>query len=173
MVVLNINTRLKSPSTFFLGLGLIALLTLLGTYLVETLFAAPPCVLCLYQRALYIAVIFLCIAGWCVNRTKWKSELSVILAGLCAAVFLVGTILALYHVGVENSWWRGTEGCNAKGMEALTVAELKEAILSAPMVSCGDVTWSLFGLSLATWNLFWSAFLSLVSVYVVRIWTTK
>ena len=88
-------------------------------------------------------------------------------------MFLVGTILALYHVGVENSWWRGTGGCNAKGTEALTVAELKEAILSAPMVSCGDVTWSLFGLSLATWNLFWSAFLSLVSVYVVRIWTTK
>ena len=123
MVVLNINTRLKSPSTFFLGLGLIALLTLLGTYLVETLFAAPPCVLCLYQRALYIAVIFLCIAGWCVNRTKWKSKPSVILAGLCAAVFFVGTILALYHIGIENGWWIGTAGCIAEGTEAVMLPD--------------------------------------------------
>jgi len=140
---------------------------------VEALYRAPPCVLCLYQRAPYILVIFLCITGWFVNRTKRKNRLSIILAGLCALVIFSGAVLALYHVGVENSWWRGTSECTAKGAEALTISELKQAILSAPLVSCGDVTWSLFGLSLAMWNLLWSAFLSLVSVYVVRIWTTK
>lgn len=171
MVALDIKIHLRSPSAFFLGLGLIVVLTLLGAYLVEVLFGAPPCLLCLYQRASYAGVIFLCIAGLFLNQTKWRNKSSVILAGLCASALFSGAILALYHMGVENGWWRGTAGCIAKGTEALTVGELKEAILSAPMVSCGDITWSLLGLSLATWNLLWSTFLSLVSIYVVRIWT--
>ncbi|MBT05698.1 MAG: hypothetical protein CMM32_02105 [Rhodospirillaceae bacterium] len=173
MAVIDINTRLQYASTFFLGLGLAGILSLLGAYLVETLYTAPPCMLCLYQRACYGAVCFLCAAGWLANRTKRRILPSVTLAGLCAMVLSFGTILALYHVGVENRWWTGTGGCTAEGTKALTVAELKEAILSAPMVSCSDVTWSLFGLSLATWNLFWSAFLSLFSLYIVRTWTKR
>ena len=162
-----------NSSLGFVGLGSIGFLTLLGAYLVETLYSTPPCILCLYQRAPYIAVFVLCVAGWFTTRTKSRSGLSIILAGLCAAVLFCGTILALYHIGVENSWWKGTAGCSAKGTEALTISELKEAILSAPMVSCGDVMWSLFGLSLATWNLIWSAFLSLMSANVIRIWIAK
>ena len=164
---------MESPSTFFLGLGLAGLVTLLGAYLIETLYPAPPCVLCLFQRVPYILVIFLCIVGWFATQTKRGNNILLVLAGLCATVVFSGAVLALYHIGVENSWWEGTAACTANSTQALTVEELKEAILSAPMVSCGDVTWSLLGLSLATWNLLWSAFLSLVSIYVIRSWTTS
>ena len=111
-----------------------------------------PCVLCLYQRAAYGAVIFFAAAAL-VLVLGGKQRAAQRLTGLCALGFLIGAGIAFYHVGVEQQWWPGTEACvgTAAG-SAQTIEELRTQLLTAPVVRCDDVGWSLFGISMAGYN---------------------
>ena len=158
-----------SPRGFFILLGSISLLTLLTAYSLQVFQNLPPCTLCLYQRTPYIITISLCMAGWYLCGNNNKNQHLKILVGLCTASLFVGAGLAFYHVGVEYRLWKGTENCSALGVNAVTLAELEAAILSAPVASCADVLWSFLGLSLAGWNLIWSTSLALFSAYKLKL----
>jgi disulfide bond formation protein DsbB len=108
-----------------------------------------PCELCLLQRwpwaaAIVISLIAI-IAG---NRgvLPW-------VALLLAAVFAVGSALAFYHVGVEKHWFAGPNACTGTATAADTVEALKARILGQMPVRCDEPAWSLWGISLAGWNL--------------------
>jgi disulfide bond formation protein DsbB len=165
---LSANKFLGSPLRFFLVLGSMSLLTLLAASSLQISQNLPPCILCLYQRVPYIITLSLCTAGWYFCGSNRKKQLPGILVGLCTATLFVGAGLAFYHIGVENGLWKGTEKCSALGVDAVTLAELKSAILSAPVANCADVLWSFLGLSLASWNLIWSTSLALLSAYVLK-----
>ncbi|MBT3702999.1 MAG: disulfide bond formation protein B, partial [Alphaproteobacteria bacterium] len=64
-----------------------------------------PCVLCLYQRIPYAITIGLGLIGFAVPRFFLAAVL------LAALAFLVGGGIAVFHVGVEQAWWTGTEAC--------------------------------------------------------------
>jgi disulfide bond formation protein DsbB len=109
-----------------------------------------PCELCLLQRwpwgvAIVIAMITIMVG----NRPAlpWVSL-------LLAAVFAVGSALACYHVGVEEHWFAGPSACSAAATAADTVEALKAQILQQQPVRCDEAAWSLWGISLAGWNLF-------------------
>jgi len=69
-------------------------------------------------------------------------------------VFAVSAAFAFYHVGVEQHWFAGPSTCTASGAgHAKTVEEMKKLILNSAPVQCDQVQWSLFGLSMAGWNL--------------------
>jgi disulfide bond formation protein DsbB len=72
---------------------------------------------------------------------------------LVAAVFAIGSGLAFYHVGVEQHWFAGPSACTAGAGGAMTLEEMKRQILGTAPVLCDRVQWSLFGVSLAGWNL--------------------
>ena len=169
MVILSTNKLLGSPRGFFVLLGSISLLTLLTAYSLQVFQNLPPCILCLYQRAPYIITISLCTVGWYFCGSNNKNQFSGILVGLCTASLFTGAGLAFYHLGVEYRLWEGTEKCSALGVDAVTLAELEAAILSAPVADCTDVLWSFLGLSLAGWNLIWSTSLALFSAYKLKI----
>ena len=111
-----------------------------------------PCVLCLYQRAAYGAVI-VCAAGALGCAFADKEKAARFLTGLCALGFLVGAGIAFFHVGVEQQWWTGTEACvGAATGSAKTIEDLRAQLLAAPIVRCDQVAWSLFGISMAGYN---------------------
>jgi disulfide bond formation protein DsbB len=68
-------------------------------------------------------------------------------------VFALGVAFAFYHVGVEQHWFAGPSACTASGGGALTLEEMKRQIIGTAPVLCDRVQWSLFGVSLAGWNL--------------------
>jgi disulfide bond formation protein DsbB len=72
---------------------------------------------------------------------------------LLGGVFAVGSALALYHVGVERHWFAGPNACSGAATAADTVETLKAQILSRQPVRCDEAAWSLWGVSLAGWNL--------------------
>ncbi len=72
---------------------------------------------------------------------------------LLAVVFAVGGALAFYHVGVEQHWFAGPSACSGAATAADTVEALKAQILRQQPVRCDEVAWSLWGISLAGWNL--------------------
>ncbi len=111
-----------------------------------------PCVLCLYQRAAYGAVILLALAAL---GCAWgdREKAARFFTGLCALGFLTGAGIAFYHVGVEQHWWTGSEACvGAAAGSARTIEELRAQLMAAPIVRCDQVAWSLFGISMAGYN---------------------
>src|SRR5206468_11214526 len=70
-----------------------------------------------------------------------------------AAVFALSVAFAFYHVGVEQHWFAGPTACTANSGAAVTLEDMKRQILGTAPVLCDRVQWSLFGVSLAGWNL--------------------
>jgi len=136
-------------------LGLfIASVTALGSALTSQYVGGlAPCVLCLYQRAVYVAVIMISGAGLGLvfspfPRIDWARGL----IALCGLVLLIGAGIAAFHVGVEQHWWVGTSSCGAGAGTAKTVEELRAQLMAAPVTRCDQVAWSLFGISMAGYN---------------------
>jgi disulfide bond formation protein DsbB len=113
-----------------------------------------PCELCLLERGPWaVAIVISFVATMVASRSAlpW-------VALLLAAVFVVSSGLAFYHVGVERHWFAGPSACTASGA-ADTLEALKAQILHQQPVRCDEPAWSLWGISLAGWNLIASVFM--------------
>ena len=108
-----------------------------------------PCELCLLQRWPWVAAIIISLIAIAVG-SRWALPWAAL---LLTAVFAVGTVLALYHVGVEKHWFAGPNACTGAATAANTVEALKARILGQEPVRCDEPAWSLWGISLAGWNL--------------------
>ena len=106
-----------------------------------------PCVLCLYQRYPYAIVIALMALAAGLGESRTALAL-LVATGL---VFLVGAGIGTYHVGVEQQWWAGTAECG-NTESADTVEALRAKLLGRAPVRCDEVAWSLFGISMAGYN---------------------
>ena len=129
---------------------LVASVAVLGTvYASQYLGGLMPCELCLAERWPWWAAIAIALIAALLGRRPvlpW-------VAGLLALVFVVGSALAFYHVGVEQHWFAGPTACTAPPGAANTVAALEAQLLHQQPVRCDQPAWSLFGVSLAGWNL--------------------
>ena len=160
-------TRLMHPQLVFFALIFLSTFSLcFGLYL-EVFRGIPPCALCLYQRIPYYSVAGIALLGVLITRNSAHDHLANILVILCVLSFIAGSGLALFHVGVENSWWQGTTSCGGSGLSATDFEDLKTAIMESPIANCGEILWEFGGLSLATWNLLWSIFLALTTATFV------
>jgi len=81
---------------------------------------------------------------------------------------LVSTILAFYHVGVEQKYWSGPNSCTNSSIEGLSTDQLLDKIMSAPLIRCDEIAWDLIGISMAGWNALISFCLSLIWFYCFR-----
>ncbi len=125
-----------------------------------------PCVLCIYQRYAYGAAIAVGLAAFALGRHLGWRRVTIALAGL---VFLAGAGIAFFHVGVEQLWWRGTEACHAPGFDAgMSIAELRKQLLETAFVPCDEVRWSLFGVSIAGYNVLASLLLAGLSLRAAK-----
>lgn len=123
-------------------------LTLLGFALISQYgFGLHPCVLCLWQRVPYSVIAVAALASLALDR-KWTPWF----LGAFAAIYLTEAGIAFFHTGVEAGWWKGTAGCGFQSNKGSDIADLYAQIQSAPLTSCKDVAWRLFGLSMAGWN---------------------
>jgi disulfide bond formation protein DsbB len=108
-----------------------------------------PCELCLYQRWPYYAVIVVTL----VATIAGNRGLTMTVLVLAAAAFLVGAGLAFYHVGVEQHWFAGPTACTGGGAAGDSLEDFRRRLLAQQPVSCDQPQWTLFGVSLAGWNL--------------------
>jgi disulfide bond formation protein DsbB len=138
-------------------------LLLAGAFLFQGLGFAP-CPLCLWQRWPHAAAVGLGILGF----VFWQGGAGrlLALAGALAALATAG--LGLYHTGVERGWWEGPASCaGGAGLGGLSGADLLS--LEGPsLILCTDVAWSLFGLSMASWNAVLSLLLAAIWVMAAR-----
>jgi disulfide bond formation protein DsbB len=139
----------------------VAITSLSASLMAEYLFDKEPCVLCLYQRAPFLITGFFATVTLCF---KTSSRLIPIIFMLCAIIYLVGTGIATYHVGVEQLWW--SSECSGNLTQSTTLEQLRASLKQKAEKPCDDVNWTLFGISMATYNVFFSSVLGLTSIVV-------
>lgn len=121
-------------------------------------FGVVPCQLCMWQRAPFVGAAFFALIASVArpygNHTRW-------LLGLCALLFFANTGLAIFHSGVERHWWEFHSSCTGSVLDHLSVEALRQQLLGTPVVRCDEISWTLLGLSMANWNIFFSLALAL------------
>jgi disulfide bond formation protein DsbB len=134
----------------FTALVLVASSAVLGAALLSQYWGGlAPCELCLAQRWPWgVAIVISFVATMVGSRPAlpW-------VALLLAVVFFVSAGLAFYHFGVEQHWFAGPSACTAPAAAADSIEALKAQILRQQPVRCDEPAWSLWGVSLAGWNL--------------------
>ena len=151
MISFKIETYLKI--IFF-----ISLISIISAYFIEFILGHQPCNLCLIQRIPYVLSIILII----LNYFFKKNEQFIIL--LLCLIFVFSFIISLYHFGIEQGFFDESIVCRSKN--ALDIVSKEELLkqLQAKTISCKDVTFRIFGISLTTFNSIISLFLFILLI---------
>ena len=154
-------------SRFFLSFLVLFAVGVLGmAYILEHYYGFQPCQMCLYEQKIFMVAGALSLLSLCLLPTRWQYY-AIILIGF---VFLGGALTATYHVAIQQHWVSLPAFCSAQDFSAFdSVEALKEQMLKTPLVRCDQVTWSLFGLSLAVYN----AIISLILTFLSWKWACK
>jgi disulfide bond formation protein DsbB len=113
-------------------------------------FGYQPCVLCMWQRGPYIGIALLSWLAWVLRPYGRQTAFLLV---LCTACALAGMGLAIFHSGVELHWWLGTSGCAVTPLNGASPDDLRAALLHTVEARCDEISWSLFGLSMANYNI--------------------
>ena len=126
---------------------LLSLIALISAYFIEHVLGHQPCNLCLIERIPYVlSIILLSI----IFITKKNEKFFILLLIL---TFVFSFAISLYHLGIEQGFFQESTVCDVKNFsENITKEELLSK-LSDKIVSCKDVTFRIFGLSLTTINI--------------------
>ncbi len=159
-------SALARPRLVLLAIVLASLAVLTAAFTAQYLFGLEPCVLCLYQRVPYGATAVLAVGG---VSFAGEGRMAGMIVGLCGVVFLTGAGLAFYHVGVEQHWWGSIAACGGAAPGDMTVEQLRAGLAAQPPKPCDQVDWTLFGVSLAGYNVLLSLALAAFSLAGARI----
>ncbi len=144
-----------SKKNLFSVIFLISFIALISAYFIEYILGHQPCNLCVYERIPYFLAILIVLINYKYNK------LEKYLIFLLAIIFLIATILSLYHLGIEQGFIKESLLCNLeKGANIVDKDEILKQ-LQQKSISCKDVTFKIFGLSLTNYNIIISLLLTI------------
>ena len=154
---------LKNNNLILNSVLVFSILSLSIAYYIQYILGHKPCNLCLIERAPYIASVILISLIFILNRFKRM------ISGVLLLFFILGAIVSFYHVGIEQGFFSESLVCNlGASNENLSSDELLKQLESKTSLSCKNVTFKFFGLSLATINTLISIFLSAIMLKVIK-----
>ncbi|MBD1168534.1 disulfide bond formation protein B [Pelagibacterales bacterium SAG-MED06] len=137
----------NSKNLFIKFIFLVSIIALVSAFFIEYILGHQPCNLCILERIPYLLAIIVVL----LNYKFIKFEKFFIL--LLAIIFLVGTILSLYHLGIEQGFIEESLVCDLKSGSILLSKEEILKQLQEKSINCKDVTFKIFGLSLTSYNI--------------------
>ena len=140
---------------------LISIVALASAFFIEYKLGHQPCNLCVLERIPYLLAIILILLNYKFNHLEKYFLI------LLAIVFFIATILSLYHFGIEQGFIQESMVCDLKSGSNLLSKEDILKQLQEKSVSCKDVTFKIFGLSLTTYNILISL---LITIYTAKIY---
>ena len=137
-------------------------LILLSALIVEYVLGYQPCNLCIIERIPYgLAIIILIL-----NHLFKKDQLFYTI--LLILVFSFSIIISVYHFAIEQGFIEESTVCASQNIDLMT----KEQILNSLKelnISCKNVAFRIFGLSLTTYNLFASILMLIMSLKILSL----
>ena len=139
------------------SLIILSVIALSFAYFVEFILGHEPCSLCKIERVPYIGSIIL--GSFLLFTNKWEKKILMIIL----LFFIFGSVISIYHIGIEQGFFNESLLCELGiNNNIQNPDELLKTLEKTP-VSCKNVTFKIFGLSLATFN----AVLSIVVSYIL------
>ena len=127
---------------------LFSLIAIISAYFIEYVLGHQPCNLCLIERIPYAISIIL------ISLTLFLKKNEKFFILLLILTFIFSFAISFYHLGIEQGIFQESAVCGVKDFsENITKEELLNQ-LNEKTVSCKDVTFRVFGLSLTTINIF-------------------
>jgi len=137
---------MKTPRTqAIFALLFINISILLSAYYIQYILKVPPCPMCQYQRIpYYLAIVVL--GGFFFNIMNFKKLILVL-------IFLsfINIAISFYHIGIEQGFFNELTSCK-DDLGANNTQDLLKELSNKGIVSCKEVSFRIFGFSLATLN---------------------
>ena len=138
----------RSQKEFFLRIiFLTSSIAIISAYFIQYFMGYQPCKLCLIERIPYFLSILLLLIIFRYNKLEKFLILLLILT------FLFSFFISIYHFGIEQGFLKESAICNIKDTETILSKEQLLQELQKKTVSCKDVTFRFFGLSLTSINI--------------------
>ena len=135
----------------------ISIFALGSAYFIEYILDHQPCNLCLIERLPYISSIIIILLVLILK----KFEKFIIF--LLTLTFVSATLISFYHFGIEQGFFKESLVCNSSNeINNLTKENLLKE-LQKKTISCKDVSFTFWGLSLAAINTIISLILSVIT----------
>ena len=144
-----------SKRSLIIAIFLISFIALVSAYFIEYIIGHQPCNLCLYERIPYYLAILIVLLNYKYNKLEKYFIV------LLTIIFFIATILSLYHLGIEQGFIQESMLCDIKkGASIIDKDEILKQ-LQRKSISCKDVTFKIFGLSLTSYNMIISLLLTI------------
>ena len=140
-----------------------SILSLAIAYFIQYILGHEPCNLCLIERIPYLASLILISFIFIINKFEK------VIAGIVLLFFIFGSLVSFYHVGIEQGFFSESFVCDlGSSNKVMSKEDLLTQIQKKAPISCKDVTFRFFGLSLATINTVISILLSGIMLKVIK-----
>lgn len=140
-------SRMFTVRTAALIVGGGALALIVGALALQYGAGLPACELCLWQRGPLVAAIIAAFTAAAAAELAPEAARGALMAA--ALLVLLSAGFGLYHSGVERHWWPGPARCTGAFRIPANTAALSANL---QVHRCDTIAWSLFGLSLANYN---------------------
>ena len=136
---------------------LFSIFAIITAYFIQYVLGHQPCSLCLIERIPYLFSII--IISFFLFYKKFEKVVLIILS----LTFFAATLLSFYHFGIEQGFIKESLVCDLNNKNnSLSKEALLNQLKEMP-VSCKDVSFKIFGLSLATFNIFITLILGVIT----------
>ena len=126
---------------------LFSFIALISAFFIEHVLGHQPCNLCLIERIPYGLSIMIIIVIFLIKKNQKFFVLLLIFT------FIFSFAISFYHFGIEQGFFQESSVCGVKNLtESVTKEDLLKQ-LSEKTISCKDVTFRIFGLSLTSINI--------------------
>jgi len=142
---------------------IISFVAIISAYFIEYALGHQPCNLCLIERIPYGLSLFLII----INFILKKNDKFIII--LLTLIFIFSFLISIYHFGIEQGFFEESTVCGLNNTTDIISKDELLKILNEKPVSCKDVTFRVFGLSLTTINIGISL---LIVILLIKIYKT-
>jgi len=131
---------------------LFSFIALISAFFIEYILGHQPCNLCLIERIPYILSIIIIMAIFLIKKNQKFLVMLLILT------FIFSFTISFYHFGIEQGFFQESSVCGVKNLTEIITKEDLLKQLSEKTISCKDVTFRIFGLSLTSINIVVSLF---------------
>ena len=147
---------LNSNKLILNGILVFSIMSLSIAYFIQYILGHKPCNLCLIERIPYIISIIIITLNLIIR--KYEKILLIFLS----IIFLFATLISFYHFGIEQGFISESLICNLSNENSLSKEEILNE-LNTKIISCKDVYFKIFGLSLASINTIFSLTFSAIT----------
>ena len=127
------------------GLFFFNILILISAYYIEYILKVPACSMCIYQRIPYFLSTVIIVVFF-LKKIDFKKLIIILFL-----FTLINTGLSFYNIGIEQGFFNELNTCKDE-INASNTKDLLSQLKSKGVVSCKEVGFTIFGLSLATIN---------------------